>query len=287
MQYILGLGFLCLIVCVVCQMLFAILIPVLVAAGVIVGGWIVCWLCWLLFRWLWTFTPIYKKRESERKKLQEEMRRRELEDQEEMRRREMEEKKRRAADVAAREARFSDELAALCGNCEKTIVDTNVFMDAVEVKDATVTEVNSYWMSIRFFEVIRKRGIKIQILVSQLNELGNIGKEGDAKKKYRARGAIRIIEELQGCGSLTLLGDATTKKTYADSEIIKVVQKFVKEKQRLLVITNDRNLKIRINDIGAQCKSLLDLHESFRCDVERLGLVFSSGGQQSRFIARF
>lgn len=114
-----------------------------------------------------------------------------------------------------------------------------------------------------FFERIGKHGVKLHILVSQLNELAHINKGDDQQKKYKARNAQRTIEALQDEGLLILLGDATDRARYADAEIIKVARKFAKGNHKLIVLTNDKDLKIRVNSIdGVYCMSMPELYES-------------------------
>lgn len=198
-----------------------------------------------------------KREEKERRLLAEEERREARRQREREERRRREEEAARAAEVESEERRirrFSDAIEEVRHDC--VVVDTNVFMNAA---GSSSTSPEAYQNSTRFFAAIRKRNIKISILVSQLNEIARICREGDENRKYKARSAQREIENLQDKGLLALLGDATAKESYADTEIIREVQRLVKKGKMPLVITNDRDLKIRVNGTGAVCKSLADM----------------------------
>lgn len=210
-----------------------------------------CWFCW----WLWrTFTPWGE--EHEIKKLLAEC---EREMERENRRREIAEQQEREAENRrkAEQIRVGKILEWL--KTYMVIVDTNVFMDAAENSNtAPEMVVMSNWL----FGNIEAHGIKLHVLVSQLNELAHINKGDDEKKKYKARSAQRIIECLQDKRLIDLLGDVTAKERYADVEIIKVARKLAKENRRPLVITNDRDLKIRVNSVeGATCIAMPELYK--------------------------
>ena len=210
-----------------------------------------CWFCW----WLWrTFTPWGL--EHEKKRLLAEV---EREMERENRRREMEELKRREAENRRRAEQIRVGKILEWLKTYMVIVDTNVFMDAAENSNtAPEMVVMSNWL----FGNIESHGIKLHVLVSQLNEIAHINKGDDEKKKYKARSAQRIIECLQDKRLVDLLGDVTARERYADVEIIKVARKLAKENRRPLVITNDRDLKIRVNSVeGAICIAMPDLYK--------------------------
>jgi len=185
----------------------------------------------------------------------------------------------RNAERETEEARLKevDELAycipmmRLC--YDKIIVDTNVFMNAVQGTD---TDAKTYAVSTKFFSAIRKLGLKVHIIASQLNELSNMKREGDEKKKYKVRGAQKEIENLQNEGLLAFLGDTRARESYADPEIIKIARKLAKDGVRPLVITDDRDLRIRLGAEGITRKSLIELYEGlvetfdWKCDDQWL-----------------
>ena len=209
-----------------------------------------CWFCW----WLWrTVTPWGV--EHEKKRLLAEV---EREMERENRRREMEELKRREAENRRRAEQIRVGKILEWLKTYMVIVDTNVFMDAAENSNtAPEMVVMSNWL----FGNIEAHGIKLHVLVSQLTELAHINKGDDEKKKYKARSAQRIIECLQDKRLVDLLGDVTARERYADVEIIKVARKLAKGNRRPLVITNDRDLKMRVKSVeGATCMSMPELY---------------------------
>lgn len=202
------------------------------------------WLC----KWLWTFTPSYKKRKEEELRFAKLCR-------------EQAEQEEREAEIEAKRKRKAEQIrVGKIIEWLKTymiIVDTNVFMDAAENSD---TSPEMVYMSNWFLRNIETHGVKLHILVSQLNELAHTKMKDDEKKKYKARHAQRKIERLQDKGLIKLLGDVTAKERYADVEIIKEVRRLVNENRRPMVITNDRDLKIRVNSVeGAACIAMPEL----------------------------
>lgn len=223
------------------------MILTVIACAAVVAG-----LVFLLWWWI-----DRKREEKERRLLAEEEEREARREREEDDRERREEEAARVAEVEREERRirrFSDAIEEVRHDC--VVVDTNVFMDAA---DSSSTSAQAYMNSTRFFAAIRKESVEICILVSQLNEIARICREGGENRKYKARSAQREIENLQDEGLLVLLGDATAKESYADTEIIREVQRLVKKGKMPLVITNDRDLKIRVNGTGAVCKSLADM----------------------------
>lgn len=139
------------------------------------------------------------------------------------------------------------------------IVDTNVFMDAAEGSN---TASEAVLQSNRFFRGIVAHRIKVHVLVSQLNELQHLKKGDDQAKQYKARCAQRIIEELQRLQIADLYGDPNANERYADAEIIKVVRKLARLERKPLVITNDRDLTIRLRSIDRDiCRAVSDLYK--------------------------
>lgn len=223
------------------------ILPVLL---VVVGGVLalvfLAWLC----RLLWRFTPWYKKHmEEERQAMMER----------ERRRRELEEKMEREAEKEEKEEQLRVGKIFDWLKTYRIIVDTNVFMDAAEDSNTSPEMVDmSNWL----LGNIKAHRIKLHVLVSQLNELAHINKGNDEERKYKARSARRIIECLQDEQLVDLLGDVTAKERYADVEIIKVARKLAKENRRPLVITNDGDLKIRVNSVeGATCIAMPELYK--------------------------
>lgn len=218
--------------------LLSILPCLLAVAGGAVALGVFALFCW----WLWTLTPWHKKHVE--KQVEEERRARNL-------RLKMEIEKKREEQI--RVDKILEWLKAYM-----VIVDTNVFMDAAEDSNTSPEMVAmSNWL----FGNIGAHGIKLHILVSQLNELAHINRGDDEKKKYKARCAQRVIEWLQDERLVDLLGNPTARERYADVEIIKVAQRLSRENRRPLVITNDRDLKIRVNSVeGATCIAMPELY---------------------------
>ena len=245
MQYVILIVVVIAIVVVVIENIGAILLGLLAIAGGALALWAFCLFCW----WLWELTPWYEKRMEEELQAAIEYEKlcRELEEQEKVKA----ENKRKAEQI--RVGKILEWLKTYM-----IIVDTNVFMDAANDSNTSPEMVDmSNWL----FGDIEAHGIKLHVLVSQLNELAHINKGDDEKKKYKARNAQRIIECLQDKRLVDLLGDATARERYADVEIIKVARKLAKENRRPLVITNDRDLKIRVNSVeGATCIAMPELY---------------------------
>ena len=246
MQYVILIIVVIAIVEIVIENIGAILLGLLAIAGGALALWAFCLFCW----WLWEqLTPWYDKRMEEELQaaIGYEKLCRELEEQEKVKA----ENKRKAEQI--RVGKILEWLKTYM-----IIVDTNVFMDAANDSNTSPEMVDmSNWL----FGDIEAHGIKLHVLVSQLNELAHINKGDDEKKKYKARNAQRIIECLQDKRLVDLLGDATARERYADVEIIKVARKLAKENRRPLVITNDRDLKIRVNSVeGATCIAMPELY---------------------------
>lgn len=206
----------------------------------------------------------HKCEEAERKREEEERNR-----ENERRRERIREKDELAKKLLSRKGvmeRFSEEMVArnVALSLQKfadsiIIVDTNIFMDSG--KDANDVSCDDGHLLIkqrnnRLLAAIERMKLKIHILPSQLNELANILRnDNDKGKLYRARVAQREIEELQNKGVMVLLGDVNAKEAYADPEILKTAQRLVAKGDKALVITRDRNLRIKLNFAGAICKS--------------------------------
>lgn len=245
MQYVILIIVVIAIVGVIIENIGAILLVLLAIAGGALALGAFCWFCW----WLWTLTPWHKKHAEEARQAAIEYEKIRLEMEKEN---EREAENRRKAE-RIRVGKILEWLKAYM-----IIVDTNVFMDAAEDSNTSPEMVAmSNWL----FGNIGAHGIKLHILVSQLNELAHINKGDDEKKKYKARSAQRVIECLQDKHLVDLLGDPTARERYADVEIIKVARRLSRENRRPLVITNDRDLKIRVNSVeGATCIAMPELY---------------------------
>lgn len=245
MQYVILIIVALAIISAIVELIVEILPWLLAVVGGVLALGAFCWLC----SWLWTFTPWYKKRKEDEIQAMIEYEKRRLEMEKE---KEKEAEKRRKAE----QIRVGKILEWL--KTYMVIVDTNVFMDAAENSNtAPEMVVMSNWL----FGNIEAHGIKLHVLVSQLNELAHINKGDDEKKKYKARSAQRIIECLQDKRLVDLLGDVTARERYADVEIIKVARKLAKGNRRPLVITNDRDLKMRVKSVeGATCIAMPELY---------------------------
>lgn len=167
---------------------------------------------------------------------------------------------------------------------DKIIVDTNVFMNAVEEEGNEIGERNehkTYLKSAWFFGAVRQMKLQIHILTSQLNEISKIRRENDDRsKQYKARGALKLMDELQDEGLMVVLDDViTTRQSYADPEILKIVRKLLEEGQRPFVITEDRDLKIRVVALSVPCMPIDGIYNEgcrlqkrdWRRDQRRLG----------------
>lgn len=114
-----------------------------------------------------------------------------------------------------------------------------------------------------FFHAVKELKLKIHILTSQLNEISNLMRGDDPEKQFLARGAQKIIEELQTLGLLDVLDDVVSNnQSYADPEILKVVREKQKDGCKSLVITEDRDLRIRVAAISALAKSVNEIYHA-------------------------
>lgn len=150
-------------------------------------------------------------------------------------------------------------------DCDMIIVDTNIFMNAAaqtkrqgKEGDARLmcefSQIISYnkksnvvirpkvWMwnteeespqetcrrSLEFFHAVKELKIKVHILTSHLNEISNMKRGDNSEKQILARGAQKLIEELQNLGLLDVLDDVmSNNQSYADPDCSK------KSKRRL------------------------------------------------------
>ena len=114
-----------------------------------------------------------------------------------------------------------------------------------------------------FFRAAKCLKLKIHILASQLNEISNMKRGDDSEKQFLARGAQKIIEKLQKLGLLDVLDDVVSNnQSYADPEILKVVKRNQKDGCKTLVITEDRDLRIRVTAISALAKSMNEIYHA-------------------------
>ena len=114
-----------------------------------------------------------------------------------------------------------------------------------------------------FFDAVKDLKLKIHILTSQLNEISNMKRGEDPEKQFLARGAQKIIEELQNLGLLDVLDDVVSNnQSYADPEILKVVKRNQKDGCKTLVITEDRDLRIRVTAISSLAKSMNEIYHA-------------------------
>lgn len=200
-----------------------------------------------------------------------------------------EEKKERSAKrkINRRAKKIKCDIAAglqiLCGNLKRSkwtvIVDSNIFCNAVTDKDKLeqalfayadgyeesyqkriINRFHEYLRSSEFFDVIEENGLVVSILTSQLNEIANFKRSRNKSKQRLASGAQKIIERLQGDGLIRFLDNVqSTRKSYADPEIMKTALKIMKRRSKVFVLTEDRDLRIRLKSVGVLCKSLKEL----------------------------
>lgn len=108
-----------------------------------------------------------------------------------------------------------------------------------------------------------RHGIKLHILASQLNELANKKRNGDDKERFQVRNAQKLLEELQKGNGLILIGNVQAKESYADPEIINVSKDLIRKNLRPLVVTEDRDLRIRLRAENVPCRALDDFHSVY------------------------
>ena len=114
-----------------------------------------------------------------------------------------------------------------------------------------------------FFRAVKDLKLKIHILTSQLNEVSNLKRCDNPEKQFLARGAQKIIEELQNFDLLDVLDDVvSSNQSYADPEILKVVKRNQKDGCKTLVITEDRDLRIRVTAISSLAKSMNEIYHA-------------------------
>lgn len=136
------------------------------------------------------------------------------------------------------------QLNLFCSELENVslYIDSNIFMDE------------------RFeplFENFKKFNLKIILLNEQYHELYHLKKSENDTKSFRARNAFRLIEELLNLKKLTIkdLDPEQTTKAYADPILIKRIIADIQNQKKVVFITEDRDLKIRLK-VQMEQKSL-------------------------------
>ena len=110
-----------------------------------------------------------------------------------------------------------------------------------------------------FLKVVRQNELKIFMLRSWLKELSSSKVEGDEEMKRRIIDAQDLIEGLQGAGLLELLHDENRDQDCGCDEISKVVQDLKNKGKCPLVLTEDRDLRFRLNADQLLCASSRDM----------------------------
>lgn len=119
-------------------------------------------------------------------------------------------------------------------NTKNIYVDSNILME--DGSEKLINELIHYQLTIKIPKV-------------QYDEIYNLTKSDNEKKSFKARNALRNIEKLLDADILNFNDININKKdktAYADPEFIKIIFNDLKKGEKVVFITNDRDLRIRI-----------------------------------------
>lgn len=130
---------------------------------------------------------------------------------------------------------------------------SNISQKSLTLLDSNIWMADTFGYDIFFGEIIPNLSIKrtLVLLNSQLNEIEALKHNPDPKVQYRARIAIRRIDELQKKKLLYLPIEEVYKEIfhYADPNIIALVKILAKNDISLTLITDDLPLAIRLRAV--------------------------------------
>lgn len=171
--------------------------------------------------------------------------------------------------------RYEYDVSRFCESLKKLkydviIVDTNIFMLAVnsDKNDEVMQLLNENGeedkavKAMQLLKAIKRENVVVNILTSQLNEIAKMRKKSDRNNQYLARKALQLIERLQNDNLLHIIGDVNRTENYADPEIVRVARSMVDKMKTPLVITEDRDLRIRLGAVNALRKSIEELYSA-------------------------
>lgn len=192
------------------------------------------------------------------------------------------EKKMAKQEEERKRLRYEYDVSRFCESLKKLkydviIVDTNIFMLAVnsDKNDEVMQLLNENdeedkaVKAMQLLKAIKRENVVVNILTSQLNEIAKMRKKSDRNNQYLARNnqylarkALQLIERLQNDNLLHIIGDVNRTENYADPEIVRVARSMVDKMKTPLVITEDRDLRIRLGAVNALRKSIEELYSA-------------------------
>ena len=118
---------------------------------------------------------------------------------------------------------------------------------------------SNIWMSFEYrqfftflLEQLQKSTHVMEIPSEQFDEIVNLkDRPYDDPKSKLARCALARIEEFQNAGYLNIvpIGLGASRRAYADPVILRTLQRIANQYRRITLITDDRELRIRANQI--------------------------------------
>ena len=113
---------------------------------------------------------------------------------------------------------------------ESIYIDSNIFMSDE---------------SLFFFDSLTKKN-KIIMPSTQYRELYKLKESDDEEKAYKARKAFKIIEKLLDKDIITIKENGSNNTNYADPVFIKLITENAKEKIKVVFVTDDIDLRIKL-----------------------------------------
>lgn len=158
-----------------------------------------------------------------------------------------EQDRRRLEGERAQARRYRAKLDALIAASDRVYLDTNVWMNAEYVPNLEL-----------LLEALAAQERRIGIHERAFDEIVNLKDTGGRIRAFRGRSALRLIEDWQKRGTLHVVptpGDGA--RWHYDRVLLRLVTEDRKAGRRVLVATDDRELRIRLRELartgGANC----------------------------------
>ena len=98
-----------------------------------------------------------------------------------------------------------------------------------------------------FFENLASIGVKLTVIEDVYGELNrHKADETDASRQYGARLALKRIEDMLDRGCCTINPFLPNRTFYADDKFIGMTTTFCKGGKKVIIVTEDRDLRIKI-----------------------------------------
>ena len=131
------------------------------------------------------------------------------------------------------------------------IVDTNIWVDV---------KLDAFWESLRLG--CMNSHSRIIIPPSVYDEIVKFKTNDDKSKRYLGRIGLKRIELFMNCDLLSMssLSKIPNSSPYADADIISLSQSLARQNEKVFLITNDKDLGIRIRFIVNSFKELCSVY---------------------------